>query len=445
MRRPERAVGDRGVALASAVFIGSIALLLLAVVIARGVASSNVAANQIDWEVALNIAEGELDAYLADLFTQTDPDAVSTGHLLADLTDRTAVVSAAEALAVAQPADVVDAPGGEVVILKPSDSPVVFSVGFVPDMATDGRKVRIVSAGYESTTTTINDVEITFGVFGGGDISISGSASIESSGSDPADVHANGTLSPGSVSRIPDGCGTESDDGGYNQPGCTASPVAELPTPQIEAIVYHELSWYDLCPDGAHFGPNHPTSPGGVAGTPCSGPLTSTPSGWTGGGASWSINNTITGVFFVSGADITGKPRSGTLATLVAHRTYGAGETPGTCGQGTGGSIDLSTNSWLTGHPDTGSPPIAAVADGDIAIPNSDVVGLIAAGETFEGTGPGTLNIEGAIVVTDRCDEGLNFNGNITITYTGPFSTLFDATTTSSTSNDFDITLRDEV
>ena len=144
-------------------------------------------------------------------------------------------------------------------------------------------------------------------------------------------------------------------------------------------------------------------------------------------------------------ADIVGRPDFGSLATIIAHRTYNAGETPGTCGEGTGGSIDLSPGAWLEGHPDTGSPPIVAVADGDISIPTSDLVGLVAAGETFDGNGPGTTNLEGAVVVSDRCDEGLHLNGDITITYTGPFMTLFEATATTTTSENFDITLRSEV
>ena len=435
---------DAGVALASTVFIGSIALILLAVVITRGIASSEVGGNQIDWEVALNIAEGELDAYVADLFTQSDPDAIDTGHTSADLGTRQDVVAAAEAYAAASPGSVIDAPGGEVVILKPSDVPLVYSIGFVPDMATAGRKVRVVSLDYVANVTTIEDVTIEYALFGGGDIDISGSASIEAAGSEPSNVHANGSLGSGAATRIPGGCGSESVDSGYMEAGCPPSPVPEQPTPQVEAIVYHELSWFDLCSDGAHYGPNHPTTPGGTVGTPCSGPLTATPGGWAGGGTSWTIGGTITGVFFVSGGDITGKTGAGSVATLIAHRTYGAGETPGTCGQGTGGSIDLATKSHFDGHPDTGSPPVAAVADGDVEMANSDVVGLVAAGETFDGTGPGTLTIEGAIVVTDRCDEGLNLNGNITVSYTGPFTTLFEATTTT-TGDEYDIGLRDEV
>ncbi len=435
---------DAGVALASTVFIGSIALILLAVVITRGIASTEVAGNQIDWEVALNIAEGELDAYVADLFTQPDPDAVDTGHLTADLTTRDAVIAAAETRAAADPGAVIDAPGGEVVILKPSDSALVFSVGFVPDMATAGRKARVISLDYVENVTTITDTTIEYALFSGGDVSISGSASIESSGSEPADVHANGTLNSGAASRIPDGCGSESEDSGYTEAGCPPSPVPEQPTTQVEAIAYHELSWFDLCSDGAHYGPNHPTNPGGTAGSPCSGPLTATPSGWAGGGSSWTIGGTITGVFFVSGGDIFGKTGTGSVTTLVAHRTYGPSETPGTCGEGTGGSIDLSTHSHFEGHPDTGSPPIAAVADGDIEMANSDVVGLVAAGETFDGVGPGTLTIEGGIVVTDRCDEGLVLNGNITVSYTGPFSTLFESTITTS-GDAYDIGLRNEL
>lgn len=443
--RPGSSARDAGVALASTVFIGSIALILLAVVITRGIASTEVAGNQIDWEVALNIAEGELDAYVADLFTQSDPDAVDTGHTTADLTTRTDVVEAAEAYAAASPGAVIDAPGGEVVILKPSDAPLVFSVGFVPDMATAGRKARVVSLDYVANVTTITDVTVDHALFGGGDITVSGSASIEAAGSDPSNVHANGSLSSGASSRIPDGCGSESVDSGYSEPGCPASPVPELPTPQVEALAYHELSWFDLCSDGAHFGPNHPTTPGGTAGTPCSGPLTSTPSGWSGGGSTWTMTNqVITGVFFVSGGDIGGRTKVGSVATLIAHRTYGPGETPGTCGQGTGGSIDTNSNSNFEGHPDTGSPPIAAVADGDIHMQGSNVTGLIAAGEVYDGVGSGTMNILGGILATDRCDEGMIYNGNLTITYTGPFSTLFEATTTT-TGDAYDIGLRDEV
>lgn len=440
-----RFAGDRGVALASTVFIGSIALLLLSIMIARGLASTEVADNQIDWEVALNVAEGELDAYVADLFTQPDPDAIDTGHVVADLGTRADVVAEAEAYAAAQPGEVVDAPGGEVVILKPSDSSVVFSVGFVPDIATAGRKVRVVSVDYEVTVTTITDVTIEDALFSGGDIDLSGSSSVESGGSEPANVHANGSLSSGSAGHIPDGCGSESVDSGYSDPGCPASPVASQPTPQVEAIAYHELSWFDLCSDGAHYGPNHPTSPGGTLGVPCSGPLTATPTGWSGGGSSWALTNqVIDGVFFVSGGDISGRTQVGSTVTLIAHRTYGAGETPGTCGEGTGGSIATNANNDFEGHSDTGSPPIAAVADGDIEMRSSDVVGLIAAGEIYDSIGAGSMTVEGAIIATDRCDEGMNLNGNITITYTGPFSTLFEATTTTS-GGGIDITLRGEL
>lgn len=442
--RPNRLEGDRGFALAATVFLGAVALLVLGVVIARGVASTEVAGNQIEWEVALNIAEGELDAYLAEVLVQPDPDAVTTGQLAADLASRAAAVSAADAYAAAAPSEVVDAPGGEVVILKASDTPLVVAVGFVPDMAASDRKVRVVTASYEPNTTTITDVTIDYALMGGGDIDLSGSVLIEPAGTEPANVHTNGSLSPGSAGHISGGCGSESEDSGYNQPGCPASPVAALPTPQVEAIAYHGFAWYDLCTDGAHYGPAHPTNPGGSEGTPCAGPLTATPAGWTGGGTVWTINGTVTGVFFASGADITGRTGSGSVATLIAHRTYGPGETPRTCGQGTGGSIALSANSDFVGHPDTGAPPVAAVADGDVAMQSSDVVGLIATGEVFDAVGSGSMTLEGGIVATDRCDEGMLFNGNLTISYTGPFATMFEATTTSEFS-DYRIGLRGEL
>ena len=436
--------GDHGFALASTVFLGSIALLLLAIVIGRGISSSEVSSAQIDWEVALNVAEGELDAYLADLLTQADPDVVNTGHVIADLSDWTLVVSAAETLAAASPADVIDAPEGDVVILKPSDSAVVFAVGFVPDLATPGHKVRVVTAGYESNVSVISDYTVEHAVFGGGDLDITGSVDVVSSDPlVPADVHANGTLGSGAATRI-SGCGSESEDSGYNQPGCPASPITNLPTPIVEAIVYHDVSWYDLCPDGAHYGPAHPTTPGGTAGIPCSGALTSTPPGWTGGADTWTINNVITGVFFVSGGDVGGKPRPGSIATVIAHRTYGAGETPGTCGQGTGGSIDLKANSEITGHPDTGTPPLVLVADGDIEMTTSDIVGLIAAGEIFNAVGAGNSNIDGAIIASDNCDEGMTLNGNLTITFTGPFDTVFEYTETVG-SGGFAISIRGEL
>ena len=67
-----------------------------AIMIARGLASTEVSDNQIDWEVALNVAEGELDAYVANLFTQPDPDDIDTGHVIADLGTKSDVVAEAE-------------------------------------------------------------------------------------------------------------------------------------------------------------------------------------------------------------------------------------------------------------------------------------------------------------------------------------------------------------
>ena len=118
--------GEEGFALAAVVLLGAVMLILTAVIIARGIAQSDIEASDQKSELALHAAESALDTYLVALVAAPDPDQLTTGHLSAGLPDKAAVIEAAKTLAQSSPSAVLDVPDGQALIIKPSDDRRVY-------------------------------------------------------------------------------------------------------------------------------------------------------------------------------------------------------------------------------------------------------------------------------------------------------------------------------
>lgn len=421
-RRLHRSLaGEEGFALAAVVLLGAVMLILTAVIIARGIAQSDIEASDQKSEQALHAAESALETFLVTLAAAPDPDQLTTGHLSAGLPDKAAVIEAAETLAQASPSVVLDVPEGEALIIKPSDERRVYAVGFSPTVGSG--IARVVEIGYDMGIITFPNWSADYAVQTGGDLDVKGSAHVTGSN---ANVHANGGVTAASASNI-DGCGTESIDTGFFKAGCPfPALLPPQPLPLVVAEDAHYLATYELCPDGARYGPAHISYSLPAGSKPCSAPLTiAPPSGWSGGGSSWSVNGYAEGVFYVYRANVSGTagvttgPPSGqkpAKATIIVAKDYGPGESADNCPpQGVGGKITLNGPSWIEPHPsailNAGETGMTLIAEGDVHLNGgSTITGMILAREDWLMNGNST--IVGNVIVNDLCADDVVFNGD---------------------------------
>jgi hypothetical protein len=469
---------EGGFALASVVFLGAVMIILASIIVLRASARVSLETASNNSDEALLVAEGSLDAYVASLATTADPDAVSTGQTLAELSDKSGNVDknkvrdAALALAAKSAKNVIQAPEGEAVIVKPSDGGVVFSVGFVPGVSTTA-KVRVLRIDYAgasgggATTWTASQAVLTGSGFDlGRSALVTGSILVGANFADMqrdstinGDIHANGSYSEDSNVTV-SGCVTASSGTVTPKKGCATSPTTTqtIPVVQIDARSLHYLSWYDLCPKGVRkYGPAHPTAPAALKGSadvPCSGQVASDSSPWVGSGTTWSVShsNKITGVFYVYGGDVDfDRDVTGTGATIIVEKDYGSASTSPdplpACGTGTGGNImvgrsfdDVAAATTILPSESIG---IALVAEGTINIDRDvTITGLVVSRE--EVVVGRSFDMVGALAGLDACSRGSSVDRDATIALTGTITTPFSGPGGGSTSS-FSVSSRDEV
>lgn len=265
---------DRGMTMAVVALLGMLLAALSATVLVRTGALTDDVSSDRQWENALYVADSGMET--ATLELADDPD-WNTGDLNASLQTRDQVIAAA----LAKPAsDVIKTPEGDVVLIKPTDADVLYSVGFAPsrDAAT---RVRIVAAPVQNNFWVPNAALLV-----GGNLKIEAKKKdkdVEIFG-DLDLIHANGSIEfkndDKTIHNIDAGCVTSYADQYSNEEPTSnvtcpmSGSVPELDVPDIDPMAVHYLSQYDICPDGiTRHGPNSPDASAVKAtpGQPCTG------------------------------------------------------------------------------------------------------------------------------------------------------------------------------
>ena len=183
------------------VFLGLALVMLTAVVSLRAVRQTGNTRSDAQWEQALQAAEAGLDHGLA-LINQDS--GFTTGEVMPSSfsgpeAQRAWVVAAADARPAA---GVATSSNGQYVIVRPSNSPAVYAVGFVPDRVSTGRRVRVVRA-QTGSAELVGGWKVRYAVLAGGPIQFIGNPLILSGSA--VGVHTNGYLEVGGSTFI-DGC-----------------------------------------------------------------------------------------------------------------------------------------------------------------------------------------------------------------------------------------------
>jgi len=435
---------ERGMAIAAVMFLGLAVVMLTSVVAVRAFRQSGSVATDARWEQALHVAESGLDDGLVRIYENED---YATGEVMPDGFEspeaaRAWVLAAADA----RPTDeVIATPGGEYVVVRPSNTAAVFSVAYVPDRDADDRRTRVVHAMIGDAVVN-GGWSARYGVLSGGSLAMSGNPTILNGAT--VGAHANGFLDiRGSV--FVDGClgasdgyrivGSMSQDAGCGVPGVQA-PV-EIPA--IDVRSFWPFSEYDLCPSGTvKAGPAHPTHGHTAANAPCTGATLTADAaansfrGWRFKGccdtkleARWEYESQAVydGVYYIheGSAKLASSPGSVFDPWEVTLLVEGIGSCPGI----TGGDIDISGSPSLAPYGETRNLLMAAGRDIDIS-GNPNLTGLIAAHEQIYSSGS-AVGVETALLAELDCDSVDDFideteiAGNLLITNSGPVSSPF--------------------
>ena len=435
---------ERGMAIASAMFLGLAVVMLTSLVSVRAFRQSGTVDGDARWEQAVHVAESGLDDGLVRMHENED---YTTGEVMPDGFDspedaRAWILAGADA----RPADdVVVTPGGEYVVVRPANAAAVFSIGYVPAREADIRRTRVVHAMIGEAVVN-GGWSARYAVLTGGSLAMSGNPTILSGAT--VGAHTNGFLDVrGSV--FVDGClgasdgfrivGSMNQDVGCGLPGVQA-PV-EIPT--IDVRSFWPFSEYDLCPSGTvKAGPAHPTHGHTAANAPCTGATLAADAGanafrgWSFKGccddkleAEWQHESQAVydGVYYIyqGSAKLGSSPGSIFDPWEVTLLVEGIGSCPGI----TGGDIDISGSPSMAPYGDTKNLLMAAGRDIDIS-GSPNLTELIAAHEQISNSGS-PVGVETALVAELDCDSVDDFideteiSGNLMITNTGPISSPF--------------------
>ncbi len=428
---------ERGAALAIVMFVGVVIVVLSSIMVARGFRQLVNTNNDTNWDNALYASEAGLDQALKVLdynFGYTTGDVVPDAALGTDA-ERAWAVQAADGAA-----STVTVPGGEYVVVRPSNSTVVYSVGYSPSRDAVDRRVRVIRASVDGIPYTF---VLEHALLVGGNLSISGNSEIlDTNGFDAADVHANGTISSTGSYSV-EGCVTSSSTTFAATSGCPPSPAPKEPLPVVDPLLMYPYTDYLLCPDQkAYGGPASATAPDPDL-IPCNGNETQVALvGWSaksqGGKVTWSTSPSAAtdGVFYVQNGNFSGKLGSNTWqmhGAIITANGLGA-----TCLSPATGNIELSANSNVTVHPRLAAAGynLLFVAQGDVAFGGGATVGgAIIAHEQIDYRG--NAGSWGAVVAVDKCDTPgspvtsskttslSTLTGNASIGFPGEFRTPF--------------------
>lgn len=434
-------------AVATVLLLGFSLILLTSVVALRSLIQSQNVHVDAEWELTLAVAEAGLDVGLAQV--ASDGTFTAGGAAPYPFTDpeseREWIVTAADARSAD---DVGQVPGGEYVVIRPSNSEAVYAVGFVPSRSASDRRIRVVR-GEIGLTSEVGSWNARYAVLSGGNLRFQGNPTVASGSA--VGVHANGNLFIGGSSFV-DGClsasGTATISGSYSQgPGC-ASPggQATVILPIVDVRSLWSLSVYDMCPDGkVRAGPAHPTLGNTVTSIPCSGAALSTNAAvspyrnwkFTGCcdpklGAKWQYENDIPfdGVYYFHEGSVTIASAPGSTGAPWQATLLVAGV--GSCPAKIGGDLTISGNPTMVPYPNTRN--LLLGIDRDLGISgNPDLSGIMAVGEQLKSNGNASI-VEGAFVIGDTCDSTndnihqSDWSGNPSVTNSGPVASPFRAT-----------------
>jgi hypothetical protein len=438
---------ERGIAVATVLLLGFSLILLTSVVAFRSLVQSQSVHVDSEWELTLAVAEAGLDVGL-DLANADE--SYTTGetapHPFPDSdTERKWVVAAADARS---PSDLGQVPGGEFMVIRPFNSEVVYSVGYVPTRSAPDRRVRAVR-GRIGLSSEVGGWNAAYAVLSGGNLAFKGNPTVASGSS--VGIHANGDLSIGGSSFIQScisASGAVSVSGSYSQaPGC-AMPggQATVLLPIIDIRSLWSLSEYDMCPDGrVRAGPAHPTMGGTVTSVPCSGATLDTDTqtspfrSWKYNGccdsrlgAKWVYDNDIPfdGVYYFHEGSVTIGASPGSVGAPWQVTLLVAGS--GTCPDKVGGDLSISGNPTMVPYPNTRNLLLGVDRDLEIS-GNPDLSGIMAVQEQLKINGASSI-VEGAFIIGDSCDSAEDYvhesdwSGNPTVDNSGPVPSPFRAT-----------------
>lgn len=444
MRRIAHRLGhdEQGAAIAVVLLVGTVMVMLSAIMVARGMRQLLTTNGDTNWDNALFAAEAGLDQGLQALDLDFD---FTTGETIpAETLGTEAERDWAVAAADDRPAgDVITTARGEYVVVRPDNSTVLFAVGYSPNREAAERRVRVVRASVDGVPWLY---ETEYALLVGGDLEISGNTTVtDISGNDSASVHANGEITSMGSSFVVEGCVTSVLTTFAATAQCPPSPAPVEPVPVIDPLLIYPYAHFVLCDDQvAYGGPAHALTPDPDM-IPCNGNETVTVlvGGWSsrrqGGVVTWgnSTGAAGPGVYYVDNGNFDGKLGSGAVAVeislIVANGTGGGCLAPST------GSIQLGANTNITLHSSLESIgyDIALVAQGDVEfIGSATVGGAILAYEQIDYRG--TAESWGAVVAVDECNTlgspiskntTSSTSGDSTINFAGPLKTPFTAST----------------
>lgn len=435
-------------ALAAVLILGLAVVMLSSVVVVRSLGQSGATLSDAVWEQALQVAESGLDEGLVAVSAD---ESYSTGEILPGSFEgneeaRAWMVAAADARSADQ---VRTTPLGEYVIVRPSNTEMVFAVGYVPGRAVETRRVRVVGARLGEAT--INGSWLArYALLTGDRLEMSGNPTLVSGVT--VGVHTNGFLDVrGSV--FVDGCLSASDGalvtGSMGQePGCSNPGIqAPVEIPVVDVTGFWYLSQYDLCPQGrVKAGPGHPTHGNTVGNAPCTGSTlevdarTNPYRGWRYEGydeklgADWTytLQAAYDGVYYVhrGSVDLASSPGSIADPWEVTVVTEGIGACPDIIG----GDVEISGSPSMAPHPEARNLLIGAGRDLSIS-GGPNLTGLIAVHEQIQNQGDPT-GVESAWLAEGACDSGNDWvdvtdvAGNASITNSGPIASPFAGSNT---------------
>ncbi|NNC93175.1 MAG: hypothetical protein HKN80_11870 [Acidimicrobiia bacterium] len=400
--------GEDGVAIITVSLVGVAVAGILAVLAVNTLRNLRESREERQIGEVLVLAESGLDQAVFEL--NDDNEFATTGAMPGGLD-----AAAEEDWVIAEAADLPTTAGenGEYVIIKPAGTDVVYSVAYVPDRTTLGAQVRVLKADLLVEPPTPGSPYLpSRGFSSGGNLAVGDSSSAGVHGT-VGGVHANGILAQGGSATIT-GCATafgSNDFAATNPPGCPPATGYYEPVPEVEPLLFHSLSMFDLCNEGPGVVRAGPAYTGAATpaetGTPCTGSALGVPGdfGWSRSGVVWSYEGGA-GVFFVNGGSVDISRDSGTGdagATIIAaaqnEDTLSCNETT-RVGSVSFGDIGVAGGVQLRPHTSAGD--LALVGGRDVLVRGTaDIWGGILTREQISmGGTPGSNN---AIIGSSPC------------------------------------------
>ncbi len=424
-------VEDGGVAIITVTLVGVVVAGLVAVMAVNTLRNYRESREERQAGEVLLLAEAGLDEAIFEL--NQDNAFATVGAMPAGLD-----AASEEAWVVAEAAAMATITGenGEYVIVKPEGTDAVYSVAYTPARDVPSAQVQVLKADlFLEPPEPGSPFLPNRGFSSAGNLTIGNSGSAGVYGT-TGGVHANGIIAQGGSATV-EGCATAygaNDFAAGNPPGCGPATGYYEPIPDVEPILFHSLSIYDLCVEAGvgvvRAGPAHP-GPAAPAtnGLPCTGDKVGAPTdfGWQLKPAGWDYQGGA-GVFYVNGGDVNVARDSGTGASGATIIAAATNEDTLTCneatgvGSVTGGDIGVAGGTQLTPHPSAGD--LALVAGRDIRVRgNAGVWGALLAREQISlGGTPGANN---ALIGSSPCHtpgspvDRNEFSGDANITYNG--------------------------